>query len=415
MGKKLHPELVRSIASRAKQGLLSDSDILELLLTLRSQEPNSHRVSWLRFLHRWARGSKSVEPIIRKEIAEVYLAESESTSSNSKRVSFLAWAKFYGIDVSALPEAERVLLEQLRSIEEPREKLAILVRSDIPVSLDNRTVSASFPQGVYRFDLETDAPGDVSALATICGGCEGDVRLDTPRWVVRGHTSVGHASKHRNEDSITVATQGLHDHILVAVADGTGHSREAHRASCLATATLLRAFAANVNSSLAVELAAAAVRVDNRLNDLDGATTLTAIWLMGDAVSVAMVGDSPYVLHLGESSIVRSHFSKSGRLVLGGEPLGGTMTSTGNYIYNLVECPADVPQYYSTVRQFVIGSDGILLAEADEEVEQIAHMLVSSQSAPADLLSRYVNRAIRAFDTDESIADNVSVLVGASI
>lgn len=235
-------------------------------------------------------------------------------------------------------------------------------------------------------------------------------------WQVCG---MSHAGKYGNDgkpvadnQDAFIVLEGPDKSFLVAVADGTGDSQDGARAARVALEALATNWRSSSDVGAAVTAAALLVQEDNRVGHLDGACTLTAMTLSGNHAEAVHVGDARYYLLNSEGRQICALVDKSKRLVLGGEPLGNIITSSGYIVREVEQSNAHPVVNITSPTRFVLTSDGAFFQDnEDDDFAQIREIL-EKHSNPSDAATAIVNRALEAFRLGVTKSDNVTAIVG---
>jgi serine/threonine protein phosphatase PrpC len=203
---------------------------------------------------------------------------------------------------------------------------------------------------------------------------EGAVAVQNGAWACAGKTDIGVPNGDHNDDAIAVCAREAAG-CLLAVADGTGDSKFGSRASTVALQGLIDAWCTGLSLEWAAKLAAAKLRADNCAHGLDGACTLAACVLHDDQAELVAIGDAFFVCVGADGQAQRSVFDKEQRSVLGGEPLGWTITSSGRLVENLNHTsPVDVLKV-DHAQRVLLGSDGACTPGLNESLNELTEML----------------------------------------
>lgn len=187
------------------------------------------------------------------------------------------------------------------------------------------------------------------------------VELPVGDWTICGVSHIGKKKEGEkkvptNDDAFLIVQSA--DQVLVAVADGTGDSIDGKRASQVALTALKRSFTNAPDVQRAILAANAAVQQDNERNGLDGACCLACVAAKGGSLAAATVGDTRFTLIGRNNELTHAQMDKLNRHVLGGEPLGDIITSSGNVVKEVTSAEDVQVTGHDNIERFVLCSDG---------------------------------------------------------
>lgn len=358
-----------SILSDAKRGKGSPTELGALAKLATEEATIDGGASLARLALRIARMLGLDSSPINAILASLYSFAASTASDPALRVSMLLWAQRYHSKNSCPEQELHRLRTHLGSRIDPDDYLRALFQSSATFECGLHSGEMRVVEGACQ--LQTKIRRGVVPIggAAFGGQAHGSVHGQFGSWKWWGY-STGKGSRAQNDDSLCAQ---LHSdgRVFCGVTDGTGDSEFGYRASRIAMDALVAAVLADIPSRLVLAFADSCLRLDNRLNCLDGACTamFSVLDRSGD-LFVGGCGDAFFVAVGADGSVSRSSISKQGRCVLGSEPLGSIITSSGNLVSRLAP-----PATFSTVEPrnpaaLLLASDG-LAAEGDEEIAEI--------------------------------------------
>ncbi len=398
-------ESFRRVTAAVKSGTLSQQHIEDLLRQCSRLELRQDRVSVLRFALRIARrGRLATGAIVEALRFEYGEAAAEESVPEIVRRKLSAWSSRYGDgEPSSFSPAMHTRFGGTMN------QLAEQIAEGDWDFWFNRT-SRSLECWTGRERLFCAVEGDWSPFngTLLAQVSEGTVVIENRTWKYAGKTHVGVPNGNHNDDAIGICPNARADHFL-AVADGTGDSQFGSRASAVALQGLIDSWSAGVSLEWAIKLAASKLRADNLAHLLDGACTLSACVLHHEYAELVAVGDAFFICTDTERQVHKSVFDKESRSVLGGEPLGLTITSSGRLVENLDHATRVEVVRVDRVHRVLLGSDGACTPSLNESLDELTAILGGIGSA-MDIAERIVSAAqdrSRATDT----YDNISAVV----
>lgn len=226
-----------------------------------------------------------------------------------------------------------------------------------------------------------------------------------------GHTNSKGEPEGKNADAFLLLERD-DGSFLLAVADGTGDSKDGERASQIALQALANAWKSKKDIAEAVTETAQALQEDNRQTQLDGASTLVAVELNRNDAQVVNFGDTRFYLISENGEEQKAEVELLTRQVLGGEPLGDIITSGGNLVREIRECPQGLVTRVPDVTKIVLTSDGTFFLDNPEDDFNEIKEIINHHSTPEKAAEDILQRSLDAFRLGEAKGDNVTVIVG---
>lgn len=399
--------LFRQASAAVKAGTFGTKELEDLFARGRELASTEARVSVLRFALRLAERSGWKRPDIVGSLRDAYANEAaKATGTEIVRSKLRNWERRY-----CGPASKWVLRDDEHRTRFPGSvgQLADRIAEGDWDFWLNRTASAlecSNGEELLWAPIE-------GRWSPFIGNVSGQVRkaffdIQHGLWHCAGKTDIGVPNGDHNDDAIA-ACEGEGRGCLLAIADGTGDSRFGARASMVALGGLVDAWCAGVSIDRAVKLAASKLRADNCAHELDGACTLSACVLCEDHAELVAVGDAFFICLSADGQVHRSVYDKERRSVLGGEPLGCTITSSGRLVENL--------QFGSKVeivrvddpRRVALGSDGACTPGLNESLEELSRIL-GTPGDPLEIAEAMVARAEHSSQVQNAY-DNISAVI----
>lgn len=369
-GHEVTREYFKWLGRRFKLGTGDNSDVTELMGYASKKERGDAATAYrlgLRLLLK-SKASGEMSEGLASALAALYRAEAECAEADERRSLLSAWADRYGLPLG----------RTRRPAEEPPSSDSLVMQAPI-IEMTSR-----------------DADGfDVYGISH------------------SGHFNAEGQAVGRNDDAFVIAKSSPSS-FLAAVADGTGDSKDGARAARVALTALLGSWQSGAGLVGATVEASHALQRDNLIEGLDGACTLAAIEVEAatGAAHAVWVGDARVVLfHDGEEPKT-SMVDLETRCVLGGEPLGDIVTSSGNRVTELMAASGVQELRVDRLRDFLLSSDGAVVNPAPESEVQALSALFEHGATSAAIGTAVLERALEAGRLRKVKRDNVTVLVG---
>jgi hypothetical protein len=398
-----------SFADAAKNGLLKPKDIDRFIAIITSLENIEDKIAVLRFVHRYSNRGGIVVPQIEKLLSEYYFEYSELEKSIVKKLQYLSWSNRYiNIHTSNI-RLESEAFEIFCTVTAQEDLLGFIQEFDgyYNIDLHENTINLNMAdvKKVWRLNQKVKiktinkSPQNSNLYSFNC--------ISESGYHLWGITHNG--DKPFNDDNITYIELD-NGEIIIAIADGSGNSTNANVSSYLAIEYFMFAYINSLNYDLSIRFASSALRNYNLQTRLDGETTLVLFKINkmweGDIVSI---GDSPYIVQRTEKEYICSDLRPSGRWILGGEPIGHTITSSGNVLWN-VDMKEELPKISTDkIEELLLFSDGIVLSDENDFSSIIEIVEKKEKYEIADTI---LNRALNSFRRNQTTPDNVSIIYG---
>jgi hypothetical protein len=400
---------ITSFAKAAKECHLQMIDIKNIMGIITGLDIVEDKITVLKFVSRYSRRGGLIVPDIDLLLSKYYDEYRDLETSAIKKLQYLSWARRYDNDYNKNTILENEVFEIFNSNMMQEELLERIQEIDgyYNIDLHENTINLNMSdvKKVWRLNQKAKikiinkSPQNSNLYSFNC--------ISESGYHLWGITHSG--DKPYNDDNITYVELD-NGEIIVAIADGSGNSTNANTSSYLAIEYFMFAYINSLDYDLSIRFASSALRNYNLQTRLDGETTLVLFRINkmceGDIVSI---GDSPFLVKRTEKEYICSDLRPAGRWILGGEPIGHTITSSGNVLWN-VDKIEELPKISTDkIEKLLLFSDGILL---NDEKYFSSIIEIVEKKKKYEIADTILNRALNSFHSNQTIPDNISIIYG---
>jgi hypothetical protein len=371
------------VRTLSRLGQLDNEDLERTLSRLKTLEPSA-RATLLRLALRQVsagEGYELVRSLIKKHLSETYQAASRYASGVEK-LAYDRWSQGY-------------------AGEQAREQPGSAIPNASAATYLDELVSAGTPAAGWEIDLpEVEAVGKTIHLGRIQNRLtnevvalnvlrqlkwydvtQNEIESRTEHFLAYGLCDSG--PKQVNDDVMAIARY-VDGSILVALADGSGDADDGRAAAHGALVALVKAMCFTNSVLTAVRIVNSEVVSANLRSMAANYTTLVAVFIPPDGAATGVsVGDSVVGWQQGNGDWAALTPNFSTRSIIGGEPLGITISSSGRSIQHCHELEGVQSIVLpSGVNQIFLSSDGVIPLSS---AAAISASLNSAQRAPSKL------------------------------
>ena len=354
---------------------------------------------------------ESQSQLFHDALAEYYNQQIPKQSNLLNKYLFLKWKEFHKPDNIDFDEINEELKEFLITLKDNHARLNALL----------------FLDGLYNINLESlsvqirvnrqNIHWKLTPLLEICTRSVSPINSNqfsfhhkTKSWNTFGITKQN--GKKSNDDNLMYILFD-DDSILLAIADGCGSSTNGMEASRLAIEAIQFAYQATKDLTLSVRFANSYVRQNNLIRKVDGETTLLVMTIDPNLCNSLMsFGDSIYTVISRTNGLYTPKKNLTERYVLGIEPLGDSITSSGNLLKNLNSLKLFEQIQIDSPTDFLLASDGILTKD-DIDFTNLVKQLTEKDISivNTDIIIRCNEALIKGMYKP----DNISIISGRLI
>lgn len=382
-------------------------------------EPESlaARAGLTRFAIRLLRqhGDGGLADSLQDDLGQLYVECANSCQDPVLRLQALGWVSALLRDVGVEPALRECEYDWFESLDDRSERILLVAAAlaDVAIAFDWATglLRLTGPTGESRtIRLSQTVSAPVNGL--VLAGAECRVTILAPWSETAGITHAG--TKPRNADALAVCWDGSSTEpqwTAAAVFDGAGSSRDAEIAARCGAQAFQLGISLTMDLPSAIAIAASAIRIANRRFRLDGHATVAAAFATRSRGEVCVVGDAYAAIVPADGGLWRYPVKPAdGQAIVGGQPLGQTLTTSGRSVETLSSPPESTILEVSEAQRFILGSDGVRAGGKEREAISVEQALGGAGRAPA-VCEAVIAACLGEFARAPELCDNVSVVV----
>ncbi len=400
---------IKLLSNKAKLKVLNDSDIKHCLKEVEQLKSNFDRITILRFCLKISVRSGLPVDSIKRKLSECYIKESRNVNSEGLKSRYCTWALHYD-NINNESDCFANMVSSIKNSVVQSQNIEMLTFLDGAYLIDydkNRVSLIKNTKVIKSIDFISKISRNELIQSPI-NSSNYTIKHTNRLFQIEAITDSG--TKKQNDDNFLISTYSNHT-MIVAICDGCGGASGSNIASDVGLKSFSFAYENTLDIKLSLNFASAAIRNYSILNNVNAETTIVILHISKNhEFTYSSLGDSFIIAKDTLGKVYNSDYyvPSIDRIVLGGEPLGNSITSSGNFNINLTNANQIQLSKIKDGTGFLLGSDGLLTNDDTD----FSYFMGIIDSCNHNSISNHVyDRALNSFKKGTK-PDNISAIFG---